>query len=127
MLLSDWVLFSPFAVYKTLILLLQTYNNMTIRELKNNILTGIYWEYKEGKFSSSGFDVLASRLGLIYDSDQQLSDAIKSLTDYGYVKAHFTIRGGVVLGITPDGVEYVEENLLTKDDVLVDSLNDTSE
>lgn len=127
MLLSDWVLFSPFAVYKTLILLLQTYNNMTIRELKNNILTGIYWEYKEGKFSSSGFDVLASRLGLIYDSEQQLSDAIKSLTDYGYVKAHFTIRGGVVLGITPDGVEYVEENLLTKDAVLVDSLNDTSE
>lgn len=100
---------------------------MTIKELKNNILSGIYWEYKEGKFSSSGFDVLASRLGLIYDSEQQLSDAIRSLTDYGYIKAHFTIRGGVVLGITPAGVEYVEENLLTKDDLLVDSLNDTSE
>lgn len=100
---------------------------MTIKELKSNILSGIYWEYKEGKFSSSGFDVLASRLGLIYDSEQQLSDAIRSLTDYGYIKAHFTIRGGVVLGITPAGVEYVEENLLTKDDLLVDSLNDTSE
>lgn len=100
---------------------------MTIKELKNNILSGIYWEYKEGKFSSSGFDVLASRLELIYDSEQQLSDAIRSLTDYGYIKAHFTIRGGVVLGITPAGVEYVEENLLTKDDLLVDSLNDTSE
>ena len=59
---------------------------MTIKELKNNILSGIYWEYKEGKFSSSGFDVLASRVGLIYDSEQQLSDAIRSLTDYGYIK-----------------------------------------
>ena len=79
-------------------------------------------------FSSShvGFDKLCSSYSIIYDSKQQLSNAVKSLKSDNFVNAiFFTGDEGLINNITPDGVLFVEENLLSDDDLVVDGLKDT--
>lgn len=99
---------------------------MTIRELKNNILLALYERYKAGKRGTIEFDKLCSEHSIIYDSKQQLSDAVKSLKSSNYVNASFSIGDrGMIHNITPDGVQFVEDNLLTQDDLVVDGLKDT--
>lgn len=99
---------------------------MTIKELKNNILLALYKRYKEGEMASVGFDKLCSSYSIIYDSKQQLSNAVKSLKSDNFVNAiFFTGDEGLMHNITPDGVLFVEENLLSDDDLVVDGLKDT--
>ena len=99
---------------------------MTIKELKNNILLALYKRYKEGEMASVGFDKLCSSYSIIYDSKQQLSNAVKSLKSDNFVNAiFFTGDEGLIHNITPDGVLFVEENLLSDDDLVVDGLKDT--
>jgi hypothetical protein len=99
---------------------------MTIKELKNNILLALYKRYKEGEMASVGFDKLCSSYSIIYDSKQQLSNAVKSLKSDNFVNAIFFTGGeGLIHNITPDGVLFVEENLLSDDDLVVDGLKDT--
>lgn len=99
---------------------------MTIKELKNNILLALYKRYKEGEMASVGFDKLCSSYSIIYDSKQQLSNAVKSLKSDNFVNAiFFTGDEGLINNITPDGVLFVEENLLSDDDLVVDGLKDT--
>lgn len=99
---------------------------MTVKELKNNILLALYERYKTGNTSPIEFNKLCASNSIIYDSDKQLSDAVESLKSQKLVKAvMFTNNKGVIQGITSEGVEFVEENLLTDDDLIVDGLKDT--
>lgn len=101
---------------------------MTIKELKNNILLALYERYKNGDTSPIEFDKLCTANSIIYDSDEQLSDAIESLESHKLVKAVMYINNkGLIQNITPDGVQFVEENLLTDEDLVVDGLKDTDQ
>ena len=99
---------------------------MTIKELKNNILRALYERYKEGNKASIEFDKLCSAYSLSYDSKQQVSDAVRSLKSDNFVNAvFFTGDGGLIQNITPEGILFVEENLLSTEDIVVDGLKDT--
>ena len=99
---------------------------MTIKELKNNILLALYEKYKNGDASPIEFDKLCASPSIVYDSDKQLSDAVESLKSHNFVDAVMFINNkGLIQNITPDGVQFVEENLLTDDDFVIDGLKDT--
>lgn len=99
---------------------------MTIKELKNNILLALYEKYKNGDASPIEFDKLCASHSIVYDSDKQLSDAVESLKSHNFVDAVMFINNkGLIQNITPDGVQFVEENLLTDDDFVIDGLKDT--
>lgn len=100
---------------------------MTIKELKNDILYALYRRFKDNKVGAIQLTELCKESGLIYDSMSQLSSAAHSLKDSGLIKVTFFTDGdGIIMGLTADGIEYVEENLLTQEDLIVDGLNDTS-
>lgn len=99
---------------------------MTIKELKNNILLALYERYKNGETTSIDFDKLCESNSIIYDSEQQLSDAVDSLKTHNFLNATMFINNrGTIHNITPDGLQYVEENLLTDEDLVADGLKDT--
>lgn len=99
---------------------------MTIKELKNNILLALYERYKNGETSPIEFDKLCASNSIIYDSDKQLSDAVESLKSHNLVNAVMFINNkGLIQNITPDGIQFVEENLLSQDDLIEDGLKDT--
>lgn len=99
---------------------------MTLRELKNKILLALYERYKEGNTSHIEFDKLCSLYSIIYDSEKQLADAFESLHSNNYLTATFLINNkGIIHGLTPNGVQFIEEHLLTDEDQIADSLRDT--
>lgn len=99
---------------------------MIIKELKNSILLALYERYKDGNTSPIEFDKLCASHSIVYDSDKQLSNAVESLHSHNLVEAvMYNNDKGVIQYITPDGVQFVEENLLTGNDLLVDELKDT--
>lgn len=99
---------------------------MTIKDLKNNILLALYERYKNGETTPIEFDKLCASHSIVYDSDKQLSDAVESLKSHNFVDAVMYINNkGLIQNITPDGVQFVEENLLTDDDFIIDGLKDT--
>lgn len=99
---------------------------MTIKELKHNILISLYHRYKDNKPTSIGLTELCTQEKLVYDSLRQLSDAAKGLKEDGYINITFFIGGdGYISGLTPNGVEYIEENLLSQEDLIIDGLSDT--
>lgn len=64
---------------------------------------------------------------MIFDSPKQVADAAKGLKEDGYIKLTMYIGGdGLITGLTPSGIEYVEEKLLTKEDLVSDGLADTA-
>lgn len=99
---------------------------MTIKELKNNLLKSLYTRYKENNAGAIQLTELCKEDKLIYDSLSQLSSAAESLKDSGYINAAF-FEGGdaMILSLTADGIEYVEENLLTIEERVLDGLKDT--
>lgn len=100
---------------------------MTIKELKRSILYALYSRFKDNKVGAIQLTELCNENGLIYDSKSQLSSAAQSLKDSGLIKITFFTDGdGIIMGLTADGIEYVEENILTQEDLIVDGLNDTS-
>lgn len=99
---------------------------MTIKELKNNILLALYEKYKNGDASPIEFDKLCASHSIVYDSDKQLSDAVESLKSHNFLDSVMFINNkGLIQNITPDGVQFVEENLLTDNDFVIDGLKDT--
>lgn len=99
---------------------------MTIKELKNNILLALYEKYKNGDASPIEFNKLCASHSIVYDSDKQLSDAVESLKSHNFLDSVMFINNkGLIQNITPDGVQFVEENLLTDDDFVIDGLKDT--
>lgn len=100
---------------------------MTIKELKNNLLKSLYSRYKDSKTGAIQLTELCKENNLIYDSLSQLSSAAKSLKDSGYINATFFVGGdALIMTLTAAGIEYVEENLLSQEDLVIDGLNDTS-
>lgn len=100
---------------------------MTIKELKRNILLSLYNRYKDDKSTNIGLKDLCAQENLIFDSPKQVADAAKGLKEDGYIKLTMYIGGdGLITGLTPSGIEYVEENLLTKEDLVSDGLADTA-
>ena len=100
---------------------------MTIKELKNNLLKSLYSRYKDNKTDAIQLTELCKENNLIYDSLSQLSSAAKSLKDSGYINATFFVGGdALIMTLTAAGIEYVEENLLSQEDLVIDGLNDTS-
>ena len=100
---------------------------MTIKELKNNLLKSLYSRYKDNKTGAIQLTELCKENNLIYDSLSQLSSAAKSLKDSGYISATFFVGGdALIMTLTAAGIEYVEENLLSQEDLVIDGLNDTS-
>lgn len=101
---------------------------MTIKELKHNILLSLYHRYKDNESTNIGLKDLCEHDHIIFDSLQQVSDAAKGLKESGYIKLTLFIGGdGHISGLTPSGIEYVEENLLSVDDQIIDGLSDTDQ
>lgn len=98
---------------------------MTIKELKNNLLLSLYKRYKENELSSIRLTFLCKEDGIVYDSLHQLSSAAHSLKDTGYIEATFFVGGDALIGLTADGMEYVEDNLLSQEELVLDGLQDT--
>lgn len=99
---------------------------MTIKELKQNILLSLYHRYKGGKSTNIGLKDLCEHDHILFDSLQQVSDAAKGLKESGYINLTLFMGGdGHISGLTPSGIEYVEENLLSVDDQIIDGLSDT--
>lgn len=99
---------------------------MTIKELKQNILLSLYHRYKGGKSTNIGLKDLCEHDHILFDSLQQVSDAAKGLKESGYINFILFIGGdGYISGLTPSGIEYAEENLLSVDDQIIDGLSDT--
>ena len=99
---------------------------MTIKELKQNILLSLYHRYKGGRSTNIGLKDLCEHDHILFDSLQQVSDAAKGLKESGYINLTLFMGGdGCISGLTPSGIEYVEENLLSVDDQIIDGLSDT--
>lgn len=99
---------------------------MTIKELKQNILLSLYHRYKSGKSTNIGLKDLCEHDHILFDSLQQVSDAAKGLKESGYINLTLFVGGdGHISGLTPSGIEYVEENLLSVDDQIIEGLSDT--
>lgn len=100
---------------------------MTIKELKANLLLALYDRYKNQTLGAIQLTELCKEDGIIYDSLSQLSSAANNLKDLGYINAIFFEGGDAIIrSLTANGIEYVEENLLTQEDLVIDGLNDTS-
>ena len=97
---------------------------MTIKELKNNILLSLYHRYKDNKSTTIDLKKLCSQDKLIFDSPKQVVDAAKGLDEAGYIS--FISYNETIKGITPAGIEYAEENLLSEEELVSDGLSDTS-
>lgn len=99
---------------------------MTQKELKHTILRSLYASYKEKGHVSIGIKELAAKDNLVFDSPSQLTDAVKSLKDQGFVNASFFMGGdGLISKLSPAGIDFVEENLLTTQEQVLDGLKDT--
>lgn len=98
---------------------------MTLRELENNLLLSLYKRYKKGKQLSVQLTILCKEDGIVYESSPQLSLAVRSLNDSGYIKATFFAGGDSLVQLMPTGVEYVEDNLLSQKELVLDGLQDT--
>lgn len=100
---------------------------MTIKELKDNLLLALYRRYKDDRFRSISLITLCKEDDLIYDTLPQLSAAAKSLTEAGYINATFFAGGDArIMSFNARGIEYVEEHLLTDEDLIADGLKDSS-
>ena len=99
---------------------------MTQKELKQTILKSLYARYKDKGHVSIGIKELATTDNLIFDSLSQLTDAVKSLEEQGYINATFFMGGdGHISKLSPTGIDYIEENLMTTEDQVLDGLKDT--
>ena len=98
---------------------------MTQKELKQTILRSLYARYKEKGHISIGIKELAAEDSLISDSLSQLTDAVRSLNEQGYINAMFFMGGdGLISKLSPTGIDYVEDNLLTMEEQVLDGLKD---
>ena len=100
---------------------------MTLKELKVNILRALYQKYKDSDTTVISFAELCKKYNIIYDNSLQLYNAFKSLDNSGYVNVRFMqFYNGDVRELTPSGIEYVETYLLTGDEKLIGSLEDSA-
>lgn len=98
-----------------------------LKELKDQILLAVYHHFKDGTFSAVHAQVFCNQNDIVFDSTQELALAVKGLHEHGYLNITFFIGSSIgwIQGITPAGVGYVEEHLLSDDERLADALKDT--
>lgn len=100
---------------------------MTNEELKQDIMLSLYHRYKDNKSTTIDLRELCAQENLIFDSPKQVLDAAEGLKDAGYINLALYIGdNGRITGITPAGIEYVEKNLLSEEELVSDGLSDTS-
>lgn len=98
---------------------------MTIKELKNNILLSLYHRYKDNKLTHIGLKDLCAQDKLTFDTQRQVTDAARGLKEDGYIQLHLYTNGdGLIYGLTPSGIEYIEEYLLPQDEHILDEPSD---
>lgn len=99
---------------------------MTFKELKNNILLALYSRYKANVHIRIDATLFCKENKIIYDNDRQLLDVLKQLKSDSYIRGYLYQNDKFdIVDITPIGIEYVEDNLLTEEDELINSLRDT--
>lgn len=99
---------------------------MTFKELKNNILLALYSRYKADVHIRIDATLFCKENKIIYDNDRQLLDVLKQLKNDGYIRGYLYQNAKFdIVDITPIGIEYVEDNLLTEEEELINSLRDT--
>ena len=100
---------------------------MTIKELKQNIMLSLYRRYKDDKTTPIDLKELCAQDNLVFDTPKQVVNAAISLKDAGYIWfVSYAGDNGSIRGITPTGIEYVEENLLSEEELVSDGLADTA-
>ena len=82
--------------------------------------------YKNNKLSPISFMAICSFGKIAYDSERQMEDAFLSLKKLGYIDVYSFAGKGMVRAITPLGIEYVRENLLTEEEKRVDAFRGTT-
>ena len=84
-----------------------------MEDLKKQILIAAYnWFHKNVNTASVRYDAFCTANNIQYDSDAQLSMAMDSLKNDGYIDiTPFAGITGFVAGITAAGVNYVEAML----------------
>lgn len=94
---------------------------MLQKEIKDKILKFVY-DNQGQTISSENVKELVPEVSL-----DQLSKAVESLGSSGMIDKPVMMIGGhfVLTGITSEGMEYVEENLLSDKEIVVDGLKDT--
>ena len=99
----------------------------TLKELKDKILLAVYRRYKDGTFSPTNALTFCRQNNIIFNSNQELVFAFKGLKENGYLNITFVIGPniGFIQGITPDGVDYIEEDLLSENEHTTDALKNT--
>lgn len=99
---------------------------MTFKELKNSILRALYHRYKANIHTRIDSVLFCRENEIIYDNDRQLFDVLRQLKDDSYINGFiFQNNRFDIADITPIGIEYVEDNLLTEEEELINSLQDT--
>lgn len=99
---------------------------MTFKELKNSILRALYHRYKANIHTRIDSVLFCRENEIIYDNDRQLFDVLRQLKDDSYIKGFiFQNDRFDIADITPIGIEYVEDNLLTEEEELSNSLQNT--
>lgn len=99
---------------------------MTFKELRNSILRALYHRYKANIHTRIDSVLFCRENEIIYDNDRQLFDVLRQLKDDSYIKGFiFQNNRFDIADITPIGIEYVEDNLLTEEEELSNSLQDT--
>ena len=99
----------------------------TLKERQDQILKAIYNIYKRKESFPITAKALCKNNNIAYDSTIHLLLALRGLVTSNYINVLFVTGSNVghITGITPAGVGYVEEHLLSDDERLADALKDT--
>lgn len=99
----------------------------TLKELKDKILLAVYHHYKNGTFSPTNALTFCRQNNIIFNSNQELTFALKGLKENGYLNIIFVAGPNIghIQGITHDGVDYIEEDLLPEREHTADALRNT--
>lgn len=99
----------------------------TLKELKDKILLAVYHRYKNGTFSPTNALTFCRQNNITFNSIQELSLAFKGLKENGYLNITFVTGPniGLIRGITHDGVNYIEGDLLPEREHTADALRNT--
>ena len=98
---------------------------MTDKELKDEILKAVHDEEKDGTFVAKYITGICEQHNIIYDNLRQLERVCESLNKNGMLKCDLTEDEPAVNGVTSEGMTYVDENLMSDEEAITDSLKDT--
>lgn len=100
----------------------------TLKELRDQILLAVYNSYKNKTLLEHNARKFCNQNNITSNSDQELRLAFQSLKESEYLKFVFVTGSdiGIIQNITPAGVDYVEEYLLSEDEQIINALEETN-